>query len=167
MLRVNGNKIAALDIGKSRCSKYFSSNGRERRRWCLRVKSRAAQGWSKSRARLRARAGLAAGSVCAGIVPCPTKTGRCCRAGGGDGQRLVCVGISARHGPRCKSPRIIGASPAWMRMGAGRAMGSSAGLGLHSSVPAATAPGLHITVIPGTVLPGAASSQGTHQEQLG
>ena len=52
-------------------------------------------------------------------------------------------------------------------MGAGGAIGGSAGLGLHSTAPAAAALGLHITVIPGMILPGAASSEGTHQEQLG
>lgn len=52
-------------------------------------------------------------------------------------------------------------------MGARGVIASSARLGLHSTAPAAAALGLHITVVPGTILPGAASSEGTHQEQLG
>lgn len=54
-----------------------------------------------------------------------------------------------------------------MGTGVGRAIGGLAGLSLHSVAPAAVALGLHITIIPGTVLPGAPRYNGTHQELLG
>lgn len=73
----------------------------------------------------------------------------------------------AQHGTQCKSPGIIGASLAWMGTGVGRAIGGLARLGLHSMPPAAVALGLHITIIPGMVLPGAPRYNGTHQELLG